>query len=151
MTPGQFAAMCRRLPLAIDEAGVETLHNDVGNRFREAQAENFSRAANEFNVSWPPRKHLYPWPILRKTKRMMRAASQRNAPGNIQRTLARRLVLGISNAEVPYAKFHQYGTIRLPVRRFFYLRAEDRPSLKPPIRSHLLRVFQATKGRFNGR
>lgn len=151
MTPGQFAGMCRKLPSAIFDAGVETLHNDVGNKFREAQEGNFGREADQFNSTWPPRKHSYPWPILRKTKRMMRAASQRNAPGNIQRTLARRLVLGISNAEVPYAKFHQYGTSRLPVRRFFYLRSEDRPLLRPPIRSHLLRVFQSTKGRFNGR
>jgi phage gpG-like protein len=151
MTPGQFARLCRELPQTLDSLGVETLHANVGDVFREAQANNFARASNESNASWPPRKHKYPWPILRKTRRMHNAASRRGAVGNITRTAGKRLVLGIRGSDVPYAKFHQFGTSRLPVRQFFYLRAEDRPLLRPPVRSHLMRVYQATRGKIGGR
>lgn len=150
MTPEAFAAMCRALPGAVEAASVEKLHETVGDAFRVAQAGNFEREANSAGTQWPPRKHKYPWPILRKTRRMMTAATTKGAPGNVAGTFGRQLRLGISGSGVPYAKFHQYGTIKLPVRQFFYLRAEDRATLRPPVRAHLLAVFNQTKGRFRG-
>jgi phage virion morphogenesis protein len=151
MTPEAFSAMLRSLPARVDDAGVETMHTEVGNIFRAAQEQNFTRAADHNNTPWPPRKRSYPWPILRKTRRMLKAASQRNAPGNIQRNIGRTLELGIQNSAVPYAKFHQFGTSRLPTRRFFYLRQEDRKQLEPAIRAHLMRIMSAARGQFGGR
>jgi len=151
MNPAQFAAMCRGLPAAIENASVTQLHTETGDAFRAAQEDNFSREANESGITWPPRRHHYTWPILRKTLRMKRAASQLGAPGNINRARGRELWLGISDADVPYAKYHQFGTTRLPVRRFFYLRKEDRKLLEPSVKSHLLRIFNATRGRHSGK
>jgi phage virion morphogenesis protein len=151
MSPEQFAAMCRALPTAVGTAGVNELHDNVGEAFRKAQERNFAREADSSGTQWPPRKHRYPHPILRKTRRMITAATIKGAQGNIAASFGRQLRLGISGSGVPYAKFHQYGTIKLPVRQFFYLRSEDRVLLRPAVRSHLLAVFQQTKGRFRGK
>jgi phage gpG-like protein len=149
MSPEQFAAMCRAMQPAVQSAPVDQLHSEAGDIFREAQADNFASAADEHGNAWPPRKHKYPWPILRKTKRMMNAASRRGAAGNITTSQAGSLILGIRDADVPYSKFHQRGTRRLPVRRFFYLKQSDRRKILPPVRSHLLSVFLRTRGRFS--
>jgi phage gpG-like protein len=150
-SPEKFARFVRELDDGVRNSDQSEMHDAVGERFRDAQAGNFARASDESGSQWPPRKHKYPWPILRKTRKMLGAASRLGAPGNIHRSSGRKLRLGISNSDVPYAKYHQYGTIRLPVRRFFYLRREDRRGLREPIRSHLLSVFNRTKGKYRGR
>lgn len=158
MTPEAFSSMLRSLPSRIDGGSVESFFNEVGDAFRAVQVDNFSRESDESNTPWPPRKKSYPWPILRKTRKMMKAATQRNAPGNIQRAIGRSLVLGIQDSSVPYAKHHHYGSKRvegrkffLPKRRFFYLRPEDRPRLEPAIRKHLLAMMKQAKEEFGGR
>ncbi len=158
MTPEAFASMLRSLPAKIDGGGVETMFNNVGDAFRAVQLKNFEREADENNTPWPPRKKNYPWPILRKTRKMMRAATQRNAIGNIQRAAGRSLVLGIRDADVPYAKHHHWGSRKLanrkfflPRRRFFYLRAEDKSELEPAVRRHLLQIMAKAKEEYSAR
>jgi phage gpG-like protein len=151
MTPEAFASMLRSLPYRVEDSGVETMHNEVANVFRAAQEQNFMRASNASDTPWPPRKRNYAWPILRKTRRMLKAASQRNAPGNIQRTIGRQLQLGIRDSDVPYAKYHQFGTSRLPTRQFFYLRERDRKQLRPAVREHLLRIMSKAKAQYSAR
>jgi phage gpG-like protein len=150
-SPEAFAKFVRSLDGEVQRADPRQVHLDVGDAFREAQAENFQRAENEHGVAWPPRKHKYPHPILRKTRKMLGAASVWGAPGNIHRSIGGRLTLGISRTGVHYARYHQYGTSRLPVRQFFYLRRSDKPELRKPIRSHLHRVLHSTKGRYRDR
>ena len=156
-SPEAFAKLVRSLESEVQGADKRQVHLDVGDAFREAQEENFQRAENEHGVPWPPRKHKYPHPILRKTRKMLGAASVWGAPGNIHRSMGGRLTLGISRTGVHYAKYHQYGTrnkngtVRLPVRQFLYLRRADKPELRKPIKSHLLNVFRSTKGRYRDR
>lgn len=156
-SPEAFAKFARAINGEVQNADPQQLHLDVGDAFREAQEGNFERAENEHGVQWPPRKHSYPWPILRKTRKMLGAASKWGAAGNIHRSTANRLTLGISRTGVHYAKYHQYGTKnkdgseRLPVRQFFYLRRSDKPELKPPVKRHLTNVFNQTKRKYSGR
>lgn len=156
-SPEAFAKMLRAIESDVKTADPQQMHLDVGDEFRLAQEGNFERAENENGVQWPPRKRHYPHPILRKTRKMLGAASTWGAAGNIHRSDGRRLTLGISGTGVHYAKYHQYGTrnkdgsVRLPVRQFFYFRKADKPDLKPPIKRHLLNVFNRTKGRHRGR
>lgn len=156
-SPEGFAKFLRTINTEVQEADPQQLHLDVGDAFREAQEGNFERAANENDVRWPPRKRNYPWPILRKTRKMLGAASQWGAAGNIHRSARNKLTLGISGTGVFYAKFHQYGTRnkdgsqRLPVRQFFYLRKTDKPELKPPVKKHLMNVFNRAKRQHRGR
>ena len=150
MTPQQFVRMLRSLPGAVASADVSELHRSAGETFREIQEENFQRASDDNDVPWPPRKHHYPWPILRKTLKMMKAASVRGAPGNIDSTRGRILALGIRSADVHYAKFHQFGTARLPRRRFLYLKRKDWSRLHPAARRHLRRILDQARARYGG-
>lgn len=150
-SPEAFAKFARSLNSATREADPRQLHLDVGDAFREAQAGNFDRAANEHGVPWPPRRRRYNHPILRKTRKMLGAASVWGAPGNIHRSMGGKLALGISRTGVRYAKYHQYGTAKLPVRQFLYLRQADKPDLRKPVRSHLMTVFNRTKRKFRDR
>lgn len=153
-SPESFAKLLRTINSEVQQADPKQMHLDVGDAFREAQEGNFERAENENGVQWPPRKRLYPWPILRKTRKMIGAASIWGAAGNIHRSAGNSLTLGISGTGVHYAKYHQYGTrnkdgsVRLPVRQFFYFRKADKPDMKPPIKRHLTNVFNRTRGRF---
>jgi len=156
-SPEAFAKFVRSLNNDVRDADNRQLHLDVGDAFRDAQAENFQRAENEHGVGWPPRKHKYPHPILRKTRKMLGAASVWGAPGNVHRSFGGKLTLGISRTGVHYAKYHQFGTRnkdgsqRLPVRQFLYLRRADKPELRKPVKSHLLSVFQRSKAKHRDR
>ncbi len=156
-TPEGFARFVRSLETEVKQADERQLHLDVGDAFREAQEGNFQRAENEHGIGWPPRKRKYPHPILRKTRKMLGAASIWGAPGNIHRSMGGKLTLGISRTGVHYAKYHQYGTrnkdgsVRLPVRQFLYLRPADKPDLRRPVKSHLMSVFNRSKGKYRGR
>jgi len=150
MNPNQFIAMLRALPTAVSETPMDSLHDEAGDVFRQAQSDHFATATDHFAQSWKPRTRNYPWPILRKTRKMMRATVRKGAPGNVHKSNGRQLVLGISGSDVPYAKFHHHGTLKMPMRRFLYLRKDEQKKLHPPIRSHLLNVFNRTRGRIRG-
>jgi len=67
--------------------------------------QNFDTAGSTLGKKWAPRKRSYPWPILRKSGKLKATWSD-----NIQS-----LSMVISNP-VKYAKYHHFGTFRLPVR-----------------------------------
>jgi len=77
---------------------------------REGISQNFDRKGTP--QKWPKRAHQYPWPILWKTGRM-RARLERTAM-----TWTHRGRKHINQIFGPmYAKYHHFGTVRLPIRR----------------------------------
>lgn len=149
-TPESFAAMIRSLPAAVASDSLEEAKQEIGNLFRDAQNNNFLREQDSSGATWAPRTRQYPWLILRKTLKMINAASQLSATGNITEVQHRRMVLGIRGSDVPYAKYHQFGTSRLPRRQFFYLRKQDRPAMKLPIRKRLFAILELRKRQHRG-
>ena len=81
---------------------------------RKANADNFT--ANGLPVGgWDPRTRDYAWPIMRKSGNLFRSlASLNGAPNEIHRTHA------YFGTKVEYAKFHQYGTPRMPARKVVF-------------------------------
>lgn len=71
---------------------------------------NFQNHGTRFGSRWPARKHVYPWEILHKTGTMSR--SFRGTSTNNSAT--------VTNT-VSYAKYHQFGTRKLPVRNLIGL------------------------------
>lgn len=149
-SPESFAAMLRSLPDAVATDSLDEAKKEIGEMFRSAQEQNFVREEDESGVVWPRRvgEEDYTWPILRKSLKMISAATKLGAPGNITSAEHRRLILGIRDTDVHYAKYHQSSRLprkKLPRRQFFYLRKQDRPQLRLPIRSRLFAILEIRK------
>lgn len=82
---------------------------------------------------WPERKYTYPWPILNKTGRMKDSSVQ---DAKVWTHRGGEHVLQVTST--PYAKFHQYGTKRLPIRKFVKLLEAEMEQ----VRAILRRIFQ---------
>lgn len=67
---------------------------------------NFPATGGILKQSWPERKYKYAWPILQKTGKLRRSFSRE----------VNKRDASIEN-KVEYAKYHQFGTPRLPIRR----------------------------------
>lgn len=81
---------------------------------RKANAENFTSSGLPVG-GWDPRTRDYAWPILRKSGTLFRSlASLNGAPNEIHRDHA------YFGTKVEYAKFHQYGTTRMPARKIVF-------------------------------
>jgi phage gpG-like protein len=74
---------------------------------------------------WKKRKRNYPWPILQKTKRLRRSISKRIETG-----------MPVLRTRVSYAGFHQFGTRKMPQRKFMVIRREDREQIRRIIERH---------------
>ena len=94
------------------------VYTDLGRIGQQSTIQNFNAAGRE--PTWPPRQQTYSHPPLDKTGRMRDAAESSwdrwEHSGNMH----------IVNVVTPlYGKFHQYGTSKLPVRKFVkWLRQE---------------------------
>lgn len=71
---------------------------------------NFQSHGTRFGSRWPARKYIYPWEILHKTGKLSRGF--KNTSTNDSAT--------VTNI-VSYAKFHQLGTRKLPIRNLIGL------------------------------
>jgi phage gpG-like protein len=145
MSPESFAKMLRSLPAAQANDPFDGAKDEMAKLFRLAQEENFIREEDERGNAWAPRTRDYPWLTLRKTLKMMSAASIKGATGNFEEIQHRRLTLGVDGRGVFYAKFHQFGTRKMPARRFLYLRSDDRLGLRGPLRRRLGIILQNRK------
>jgi phage gpG-like protein len=145
MSPESFAKMLRRLPADQASDEFESAKDEMAKLFRLAQEDNFIREQDASGRTWARRTRDYPWLTLRKTLKMMKAASIKGAAGNFEEIQHRRLTLGIDGYEVFYAKFHQFGTRRMPARQFLYLRSDDRLGLRGPLRRRLGVILQNRK------
>lgn len=98
------------------------LFRQAGELISESISKNFE---SEGRPQWAPRTRRYPWPILWKTGRM-RARAERTALEWIhqRRTHINRIYAPF------YGKFHQFGTKRLPVRKFVHFIQKERDELR---------------------
>lgn len=90
-----------------------TLYHDIGEIVDDSILANFAAAGRP---AWPARKRDYPWPILNKTGAMGGRA--------LEDTQNWRHLVKVHHLDIRsthYGIFHQYGTSRLPIRKFVQL------------------------------
>lgn len=87
---------------------------------------NFNSQGGRFGTRWASRKQAYPWPILQKTGRLSKSfkTSYTNKSASIT-----------NNAS--YAKYHQLGTRKLPVRGILGWNTSDISAVTRIIRKHV--------------
>lgn len=87
---------------------------DARSTLEKANASNFGLGGLP-SGGWDPRTRDYAWPIMKRTGRLFNSLTNlRGNPNKIERTEAE---FGTS---VEYAKFHQYGTERMPARKIVF-------------------------------
>jgi len=97
-------------------------YDDISNVMIESTQSNFQAGGRD--PQWLERKKTYPWPILNKTGKM------RDQSLSELRIWLRQNQLNILNVySTFYAKFHQYGTIHLPVRKFIKLLEQEKEQI----------------------
>ncbi len=93
--------------------------------------ENFFNQVDETGKPWPPRKDNKPHPLLIKTGKMFAAATNTRSPNHFSDIEASTdrvtLVTGISDAAVPYYKYHHSDEPRtkIPRRRVIYVTVQQ--------------------------
>lgn len=86
---------------------------------------NFYNQQDEMGQSWPPRKDNLPHPLLIKTGKMFRAATNTEDSGHYSDIEnGTTLIVGIADSVVPYAKYHHTGTRIMPARRVIFATPE---------------------------
>jgi len=127
-----FADMLKGLSsrLMEDEKLVES--KKVADIVRELVEENFSDETDRHHNAWLPRKGDPKHLPLRKSYDMFTAATKRGATGNVEEIDSESITVGV-NGEIPYAKYQQFGTSRIPAREYMYVHKNDLPRLEPPI------------------
>lgn len=83
---------------------------------QKANAENFGAGGlPAANGPWAPRVRPAPWPLMIRTGKLMSSLTSLFGPPNN---------IGLTEAEfgtrVEYAKFHQYGTSKMPKRQIVF-------------------------------
>jgi phage gpG-like protein len=81
----------------------------------KSNAENFSLGGLPSGSKWKPRSQVYPWPLMVRTGKLL--ASLSNLFGEPNKVDATEAVFG---TKVEYAKFHQYGTTKMPKRQIVF-------------------------------
>lgn len=82
---------------------------------RKANAENFTSGGLPVG-GWVPRTREYAWPIMRKSGKLFNSLANLNGPSNqIHSHYAN------FGTKIEYAKFHQYGTSRMPKRQIIFV------------------------------
>ncbi len=107
-----------------------TVYQDIGEIVDDSILANFAAAGRP---TWPPRTRDYPHPILNKTGAMGGRA--------LEDTQNWRHLVRVHHLDIRstfYGIFHQYGTSRLPMRKFVQLVESE----KNRVLSRLRRVFE---------
>lgn len=141
MRANQFAGMLRTLHRAQTQDTMDDEKRSMANIIRTAQIGNFDRESDAEGNPWSPRKSNYKHPPLRDTLAMYSAASDPYAPGSVEYMTHRRLVVGISDEIIPYAKYHQFGAGPIPKRQFFYMIETEREKLVAPMLTAMRRLL----------
>lgn len=87
----------------------------------EGFEQNFYNQVDHTGRGWPPRVDNEPHPLLIKTGKMFRAATNPADGGHLYRETSTELVVGILGSAVPYAIYHHTGTRKMPSRRVIYV------------------------------
>lgn len=105
----------RRLSMMdLRASGFEPVFRYAKTRLQLANAENFATGGLPVG-GWEPRRQPKPWPLMNRTGRLMQSlTSLFGEPNDIR---AKSATFG---TKVEYAKFHQYGTSRMPARKIVF-------------------------------
>lgn len=120
----EFAKFLRTVPLLVKSINHRDTMEELAVIVQESVENNFQRQTDVTGSFWPPRKDNLPHPLLIKTGKMKDAAT--GGRGHYKRAQRKGLQMGVKPDKVPYAKYHQHGTARLPQRQYFYLHSSDR-------------------------
>lgn len=84
-------------------------------QLQKANAENFALGGLPSGSKWKPRSQEYPWPLMQRTGKLLASLiSLFGDPNKIEATEAH------FGTKVEYAKFHQYGTTKMPKRQIVF-------------------------------
>jgi len=87
---------------------------DARSTLEKANESNFATGGLPVG-GWKPRTRDYAWPIMKRSGKLLSSLTNlRGNPNKIEKTEAE---FGTS---VEYAKFHQYGTERMPARKIVF-------------------------------
>lgn len=90
------------------------IFNEARQMLERANSENFTTGGLPVG-GWEPRKGFYTWPIMIKSGKLFNSlANLRGAPNVITPMFAE------FGTKVEYAKFHQYGTTKMPARKVVF-------------------------------
>lgn len=107
-------ALRRLQMMEVRASGFEPIFRYAKTRLQLANAENFSTGGLPAG-GWKPRRTEKSWPIMNRTGTLMRSlTSLFGLPNDIG---AKSATFG---TKVEYAKFHQYGTSRMPARKIVF-------------------------------
>lgn len=82
---------------------------------QRANAENFALGGLPSGKKWAERTRPYAWPLMIRTGKLMESLTNLFGPPNeVDRMDA------VFGTKVEYAKFHQYGTTRMPSRKIVF-------------------------------
>ena len=83
---------------------------------RKANASNFAAGGlPAANGPWQPRREPKPWPLMIRTGKLLASLSSLFGPPN-----SVGMTEAVFGTRVEYAKFHQYGTTRMPARKIVF-------------------------------
>lgn len=143
MNAMEFAKFLRAVPTLLGAINHRDTMEQLAEIVEESVEDNFHRQADVTGSTWPPRKDTLPHPLLIKTGKMKEAAT--GGDGQYKRAERKGLKLGVKPDVVPYARYHQYGTSRIPQRQYFYIHGSDRARLRKRFREltmiKILRAF----------
>lgn len=80
-----------------------------------ANQANFAAGGLPTGRRWEPRTKPYPWPLMRQSGSLMSSLTSLFGPPNDIDSMS--ATFGTS---VEYAKFHQYGTTKMPARKIVF-------------------------------
>jgi hypothetical protein len=83
--------------------------------------------------------------ILRRSDKLYRSVTVQGAPGNVQILEWTRLVWGLTDDVIPYAKFHMTGTKYMKARKFMGITAGQKQLWTKLIASYITEVKEAQK------
>lgn len=92
------------------------------------------------------RKHGFEYPILRATGKLESAATDKTDQGNITKITKTSLTIGVNGSVIPYARAHQEGLGRMPVRKILFIGPEAGSPKIPATAGRLQRWIDILEG-----
>ncbi len=124
----------------------------VGSEFRKIEAEAFSsEGGSSKGGKWKALSSPYkaqklkrwgPVPILTASGKLYRSMTQEGAEGSVYEETAQELTIGSS---VPYGRYHQSGTSRMPARPPIDLTDEQKQKVVSPVGEKLKQLIANAK------
>lgn len=108
------SAMKRLAAMQIRSRTLQPVFEYARIQLRNANAANFATGGLP-SGGWEPRREPKPWPLMVRTGKLMASlTSLFGPPNNVSGTSAE------FGTRVEYAKFHQYGTNKMPARKIVF-------------------------------